>query len=111
PPNDSDFGGSPTLFTATVNGVSTPMVGAINKNDFYYAWKQSDLAGGPVWQDKIGTNGEVAAAIWDGSHLFVAGGKTVINGHTYAGAVRELDPSTGQPMWETGLTAGGVGFA
>ncbi len=30
--SDSDFGGSPTLFTATLGGTATPMVGACNKN-------------------------------------------------------------------------------
>jgi outer membrane protein assembly factor BamB len=43
---DSDFGGSPTLFTAPLGGVSTPMVGAENKNGTYYAWRQSNLAAG-----------------------------------------------------------------
>jgi hypothetical protein len=30
--NDGDFGASPTVWTATINGVSTPMVGACDKN-------------------------------------------------------------------------------
>src|ERR1019366_4648020 len=34
---DGDFGASPTTFTASFNGVSTPMVGACNKNGIYYA--------------------------------------------------------------------------
>jgi len=106
---DGDFGGSPTLFTATLNNVSTPMVGAMNKDGIYYAWKQDDLASGPVWQNHIGVGG-VSAAIWDGQHLFVASQQATIGGVTYAGAMRELDPSTGQPLWETPLTAGGVGF-
>src|SRR5215475_9062762 len=37
---DSDFGGSPTLFSAKLAGVPTPMVGACNKNGTYYAWRQ-----------------------------------------------------------------------
>ncbi len=72
--SDSDFGGSPTLFTATLGGVRTPMVGACDKNGTYYAWRQGDLAAGPVWSNLIGrqyTSGPQcdAAAIWDGTHL------------------------------------------
>ena len=48
--SDSDFGGSPTLFTATIGGVATPMVGACNKNGIYYAWQEDDLAAGPDWR-------------------------------------------------------------
>jgi outer membrane protein assembly factor BamB len=107
---DADFGASPTLFTADLAGVSTPMVGACNKNGFYYALKQDDLAAGPVWRHRI-TQAYVggapqcdAAAIWDGNQLIEAGGdNTVINGTTYPGSVRALDPSTGVPLWETGL--------
>jgi uncharacterized repeat protein (TIGR01451 family) len=107
---DSDFGGSPTLFTANLNGVPTAMVGAVNKNGNYYAWKQADLASGPVWFHRFGGKSEVAAAVWDGSHLFVAGGATKIGGVSYAGGIRELNPDDGQPVWETGVSAAGLGF-
>lgn len=107
---DDDFGGSPTLFTANLNGTPTPMVGAINKNGFYYALKQSDLAAGPVWSHRFGGKAEVAAAIWDGSHLFVTGGATKIGGIKYAGGIREVNPDNGTPLWETGVTASGLGF-
>jgi outer membrane protein assembly factor BamB len=106
---DSDFGGSPTLFQATIGGTTTPLVGACNKNGTYYAWQQQDLAAGPVWQfqngapDNIGPGLCIAAAIWDGSRLFVAGNGTTIGGTAYNGSVRELDPATGTPIWETGL--------
>jgi uncharacterized repeat protein (TIGR01451 family) len=110
-PNDSDFGGSPTLFSANLNGVSTPMVGALNKKGgYYYAMKQSNLAAGPVWAGKIGHFNDVAAAIWDGTHLFTTGGGTKIGGIQYPGSVRELNPATGAAVWITGITGGGVGF-
>ena len=53
---DSDFGGSPTLFSATLPGhtTPTPMVGACNKNGYYYALEQNDLAAGPVWSLHVG---------------------------------------------------------
>src|SRR5579859_74885 len=95
--NDGDFGGSPTDFTADLDGTSTPMVGACNKNGLYYAFKQDDLAAGPVWEYQMtepsGTgpdaNGECdAAAIWDGTRLIEGGGNTTtINGTTYQGSV------------------------
>jgi len=45
-----------------------------------------------------------AAAIWDGTHLIEAGGNsTVIKGVTYQGSVQSLNPSTGAPIWQTGL--------
>jgi uncharacterized repeat protein (TIGR01451 family) len=107
---DDDFGGSPTLFTANVNGTPTAMVGAINKNGFYYVWKQNDLAAGPVWSHRFGGKAEVAAAVWDGSHLYIAGGATKIGGVKYAGGVREINPDNGTPLWETGVAASGLGF-
>ena len=51
---DGDFGGSPTMFTAAIGGVSAPMVGICNKNGLYYAFQQDDLAAGPVWSTRIG---------------------------------------------------------
>jgi len=114
--HDSDFGGSPTLFTATLSGHATAMVGACNKNGVYYALRQNDLAAGPVWQLQVGapyTSTSIAqcdaAAVWDGSHLFIAGDKTVIGGVSYFGAVRMVDPATGTVVWARGLPNGVIG--
>lgn len=113
---DGDFGASPTLFTATINGVATPMVGACNKNGLYYAFKQSDLAAGPVWSTRItepypgGAQECDAGAIWNGADLIEGGGApTTINGTTFAGSVQALDPATGAPVWQTGLDGTVVG--
>jgi outer membrane protein assembly factor BamB len=109
---DGDFGGSPTIFTADLDGTSTPMVGACNKNGIYYALRQDDLHAGPVWDVRIaapyGTKpspGECdAAAIWDGKRLIAAGGNgTTIKGVAYQGSVQSLNPATGAPIWQTGL--------
>ncbi len=93
---DSDFGGSPTLFSALLPGRLQPtqMVGACNKNGTYYAWRRADLAAGPLWQYSIGsqTDFQCIAAAWDGSHLFIGG---------YDGQVAELDPATGTVVWTT----------
>ena len=117
PGTDDDFGGSPTLFTATLNGVSTPMVGACNKNGTYYAVKRSDMT--LVWSrqvsvpfpnDKGNGPGQCdAAATWDGRYLYEGGNSTTINGTAYLGSVRALDPATGAIVWETGLPSQVIG--
>ena len=113
---DGDFGASPTLFPATLSGVVTPMVGACNKNGYYYAFRQHDLAAGPVWKKRItepypgGAKLCAAAAVWNGTDLIEGGGApTTINGVTYQGSVQALDPATGKPAWATGLQGTIVG--
>jgi outer membrane protein assembly factor BamB len=105
PGADQDFGASPVVFTATVKGIPTELVGAMNKNGVFYAWKAHDLAAGPVWQYKVDSpvTPSIPAAVWDGSRLFVSGNTTTIGGVTYTGSIRELNPSTGAVVWETGL--------
>lgn len=115
--SDDDFGGSPTLFTANVGGVSTPMVGACNKNGTYYAVRQSDLQ--LVWSrqlsvafpnDKGAGPGQCdAAATWDGHYLYEGSNSTTVGGTTYPGSVRALDPATGAVVWETGLPSQVIG--
>jgi polyvinyl alcohol dehydrogenase (cytochrome) len=100
---DGDFGASPTMFKAG----TTRMVGACNKNGIFYALTAGTLT--PVWERRIAakTTTEiptcVSSAVWDGSRLFVAAAKTTIDGTPYRGSIRELDPATGMPVWETGL--------
>jgi len=112
---DDDFGGSPTLFTATLNGSQVPMVGACNKNGRYYALRQDNLAAGPVWQRVLakptaaGQSACLAAAVWDGSRLFAAATSTTIGGQSFAGSVRRLNPSTGAVVWAHGLGKGILG--
>ncbi|MGH3155958.1 MAG: PQQ-binding-like beta-propeller repeat protein [Streptosporangiaceae bacterium] len=114
--NDGDFGGSPTMWTADIGGVSTPLVGACNKNGYFYAFEQNDLNAGPVWEDQIsvpypgGATECDSAAVYDGSQLIVGGGApTTIGGTTYPGSVRSLNPATGAVNWQTGLQDGIVG--
>ena len=109
--NDADFAGTPTLFTATINGTLQKMVGAVDKNGFYYAFNRASLSSGPVWSKQIAGagacpqcgQGSISSAIWDGSRIFVAGGITTINGASCGGSVRALDPATGIFLWETCL--------
>jgi polyvinyl alcohol dehydrogenase (cytochrome) len=107
---DADFGGSPTLFTATINGLATPMVGACNKNGWYYALAQNNLSAGPVWQDQItipypGAGVECdSAAIWDGNNLIETGGApSTAQDPADSGSIQSLDPATGQVRWMTHL--------
>jgi polyvinyl alcohol dehydrogenase (cytochrome) len=107
---DADFGASPTIFTATLAGTPTQMIGACNKNGFFYAFRATNVAAGPVWKTKIGigqggagAKACLAAAIWDGSNLFLGGNPVVLNGTKYEGSVAELDPSTGAIIWQTGV--------
>jgi polyvinyl alcohol dehydrogenase (cytochrome) len=106
---DPDFGASPTLFTA--GGVN--MVGACNKNGWFYAWRTGDLQ--QRWKFKV-TNGTpygektcLGAAAWDGSGLFVAASGTTIGGVATKGSVRRLDPASGTPIWETPIDGGITG--
>ena len=111
---DSDFGGSPTLFSATIGTSTVQLVGACNKNGVYYTLQQGNLAAGPVWRFQAGTPTTVsdrcdAAAVWDGSNLYIAGNQTVIGGVTYNGSVSSVDPATGTPHWQRGLPGAVVG--
>ncbi|MGH2496921.1 MAG: PQQ-binding-like beta-propeller repeat protein [Ktedonobacteraceae bacterium] len=106
---DSDFGSTPTLFSATINGATRQMVGAINKNGIFYAFVRGALGNGPVWQDQIARGpdcstcdgaGTIAPAAWDGTRLYIGGGNTTIGGNYCEGSLRALDPSNGHFVWE-----------
>jgi outer membrane protein assembly factor BamB len=105
---DADFGASPTLFTATINGQQTAMVGACDKNGIFYALRRNNLAAGPVWQRRLGNAGTdpnscIGSASFDGARLYVGSNATTINGTAYAGSIRALDPDNGNPLWQIGL--------
>jgi outer membrane protein assembly factor BamB len=107
---DSDFGGSPGVWTASIGGVRTALVGASNKNGTFYAFNTSALSAGPVWQRAIARGGaNVAAPVFDGTHLFLAGTRTTIKGVSYDGSIRGVDPATGAVLWQTGLTGKIIG--
>jgi outer membrane protein assembly factor BamB len=111
---DGDFGASPTLFTSGRGRSVTRLIGACNKNGTFYALNAIRLSEGPVWSFQVSKTATgralcLAAAVWDGSRLFVAGNETTIRGAIYKGSVRRLSPATGNPIWETGLPAQIVG--
>ena len=51
----------------------------------------------------------VAAPVFDGTHLFLAGIRTTIKGVRYEGSVRKVNPATGGVVWQTGLTGKIIG--
>jgi outer membrane protein assembly factor BamB len=111
---DGDFGSTPLLFTANLGGVSRGLVGAVNKNGIFYAFRRGEVSKGPVWRDRISSSPvagcrlcpsvDEAAAAWDGSRLYVGSTSTTIGGKFCYGSVRALDPATGSYLWERCLS-------
>jgi hypothetical protein len=102
---DNDFGDSPTLFTGTVNGVATPMIGDCSKNGWFYALKSQNLSAGPVWKDQLSVQDDLlcsAGAIWDaGANQLIVGSTLTPNGNP--GSIQALSPDTGQIIWQSYL--------
>lgn len=113
---DSDFGTTPTLFHATINGVSHELVGMQNKNGKYYTFDRANIGTGPLWRATIAVGGAcpqcgqggISPSAWDGKTLYVAGGNTTINGSSCQGSLRALNPATGAFLWEHCLSSGPV---
>jgi polyvinyl alcohol dehydrogenase (cytochrome) len=122
-PADSDFGASPMLFTATINGVQRQLVGAENKNGVYYVLDRNDLAAGPVWQYQVESqatfavglsvfsqncNNTISTSAWAGlgSPIMVAGVTLNSSGKGCIGTMTALNPGTGQPIWQVPLQGG-----
>ncbi|HLH62356.1 MAG TPA: PQQ-binding-like beta-propeller repeat protein [Ktedonobacteraceae bacterium] len=112
--SDGDFGSTPTLFTATINGSVHKLVGVGNKNGYYYAFDRTNLSKGPVWEDQVAIGGSgpesgqgtISPSAWDGKMLYVGGGNTTIKGQNCQGGLRAVNPATGAYIWENCLTDG-----
>ena len=109
---DTDYGSNPTLFQATINGVSHAMVGIVNKNGYYYAFDRTYVAAGPLWQVRLSPGGaeafknaSIVGAAYDGTSLYVGGSSTTIGAQQCAGSLDALDPSTGAFRWQDCLTS------
>src|SRR5215471_14910920 len=108
---DADFGATPVMFNGVIGGQSVPLVGAVDKNGIFYAFKRDALPSGPVWQTRIATgganpttgNGTFAPAAFDGTAVYV-GGDNVAG---CSGTVNALNPSTGAFIWKDCFTDGG----
>lgn len=113
---DGDFGSTPTLFSAVINGVRHQMVGLPNKNGTFYAFDTANVSAGPLWHRQLAFKGncpecgksDISSAAWDGSHLFAAGGKGTVAGVTCAATAREIRPATGGLIWSDCLPTGPV---
>ncbi len=111
---DIDFGSTPTLFTAVINGVTRNLVGVVDKNGIYYAFDRTDLGAGPLWEDQVAVGGEspddgdgsISPSSWDGKTLYVAAGRTSINGVACTSTVSAINPATGGFEWRHCLTSG-----
>ncbi len=118
PSTDGDFNASPAFFDATLNGVTTTMVGACNKNGIYYAWRAGNLSAGPVWTRRLGIPNDAflnklricggsSAYDWKTKRLLVGANQTTTT-TTKLGSAYSLDPSTGAVRWFRALAAGPV---
>jgi polyvinyl alcohol dehydrogenase (cytochrome) len=117
PDADSDFGSTPTLFTAKIKGVVHQMVGIQNKDGIYYAFDRAAVSSGPVWRQRMSVGGtcpqcakgaDISPSAWEGQHLFVGSEKTKIGGRVCVGSIRELQPATGKTVWADCLRSGPV---
>lgn len=113
---DLDFGSTPTLYQATIGGVSHAMLGITNKDGMYYALDRNNLGHGPLWSANIAVagscpecgDGSISSSAWDGTALYVGGGHTTINGVACVGSIRALNPATGAVLWQNCTTSGFV---
>jgi polyvinyl alcohol dehydrogenase (cytochrome) len=103
---DGDFGASPVVFGG--------LVGACNKNGIFYAVQQSNMR--LAWKQRIGVPDTgpsagscIAAAVYDGKHLFLGGNVTTIGTTSTPGSVQERSPATGALLWETPMIGGAEG--
>lgn len=115
-PGDSDFGYTPTLFTATIGGVLHALVGVANKNGKFYAFDRANISANPVWKAQVANGGDcpqcgagsISPAAWDGTSLYIGGGHTSIGGTACQGSVRRVNPATGAFTWSHCMQGGPV---
>jgi polyvinyl alcohol dehydrogenase (cytochrome) len=105
---DQDFGATPTLFTGYTYGYPMPMIGVASKNGWFYAFDRTYLSQGPLWQQRVADvggdcsycgEGSLSSGAFDGTAIYVGGGKATINGQHCLGNVSALDPATGAYIW------------
>jgi outer membrane protein assembly factor BamB len=102
--DDSDWTTTPLLF-AGAGG--RPLVAAVNKGGWLYAFDRTNLGAGPLWQVNIARSGDspeigdssASSAAAANGVLYQAGGVTTIRGVGASGSVRALDAATGRVLW------------
>jgi outer membrane protein assembly factor BamB len=102
PDDNSDFGASPTLFTAADG---TRLVGSANKDGWLYVLRRERLADGPLWKyrlavggkDPLQGHGSLVAPTFAHGLLYAAGGITEDGA---PGTVVALEPLDGTVRWK-----------
>jgi polyvinyl alcohol dehydrogenase (cytochrome) len=107
---DYDFGAGANLFTATISGVATQLVGAGQKSGIY--WAVSPKGGAAVWHTLVGPGGKVGGIEWgtasDNQRIYVAISNSTEatytlqpSGTSWDGASwAALDAATGAILWQ-----------
>lgn len=111
---DSDWTTSAMLYT---DSGGRQLVLATNKNGVTYAFLRSNIAAGPVWQQKIAVGNDCAAcgfstvssAAFSQNMVFQAGGLNDSGGTGTGGSVQAWDPATGTVKWSHPLTGPVIG--
>ncbi|MGP8073389.1 MAG: PKD domain-containing protein [Thermoplasmata archaeon] len=103
PHNDYDFGDGVTIFH---NSAGTPMVVAVNKNGYAYAFNLSTFRGNvsasPAWTLQVTTvPGEsYSPPAFDGQSLYFGSDNTTLpNGTAVNGSIMAVNPNNGSLRW------------
>ncbi len=111
---DFDFGADPNLYTTTINGKRTDVLGVGQKNGMYYALDPA--TGKLTWETQAGPGGVLGGIEWgtatDGKRIYAAitnGSHKTYTYTTYDGQQRSttgglwtaLDCATGKILWQT----------
>lgn len=114
---DSDFGVSPALVTATINGVSTRLVEVANKNGHAYIFKRDAISAGPILDLTLAPGGggtcpdcsmgTISSAATDGTTLYQGMGfcnpTLTFNCEStgYTSMMFAINPKDGSIKWKT----------
>ena len=111
---DFDFGADPNLYTTTINGKRTDVLGAGQKSGMYYALDPA--TGKEIWATQAGPGGVLGGIEWgtssDGERIYAAITNGSHKNYTYTtydgqqkttsgGLWTALDPATGKILWQT----------
>lgn len=111
---DFDFGADPNLYTATIHGKRTDVLGAGQKNGMYYALDPA--TGKEIWATQAGPGGVLGGIEWgtsvDGKRVYAAitnGSHKTYTYTTYDGKKKTtsgglwtaLDAATGKILWQS----------
>ncbi|MCU1299791.1 MAG: PQQ-like domain [Candidatus Sulfotelmatobacter sp.] len=111
---DFDFGADPNLYTTTIEGKRTDVLGAGQKSGMYYALDPA--TGEEIWATQAGPGGVLGGIEWgtsaDGERIYAAitnGSHKTYNYTTYDGEKKTtsgglwtaLDAATGKILWQT----------